>query len=78
MGVRRPLPVNVRTDDGAEDQGLHEVHGRFLSLRQPKSLGHQQQKENAVIAVKSTLCGAYPAAVARFLPGQARTFPFRH
>ena len=28
--VRRPLPVDVRTDDGAADQGLHEVHGRRL------------------------------------------------
>ena len=28
--VRRPLPVDIRADDGAADQGLHEVHGRRL------------------------------------------------
>ena len=28
--VRRPLPMNIRTDDGAEDEALHEVHGRRL------------------------------------------------
>ena len=29
--VRRSLP-NIRTDDGAEDQGLHEVHRRCRLL----------------------------------------------
>ena len=26
----RPLPLDVRADDRAEDEGLHEVHGRRL------------------------------------------------
>jgi hypothetical protein len=28
-----------------EDQGLHEVHGRFLSLVHPKPLKQQKQNE---------------------------------
>jgi len=43
--VRRPLPVDVRADDGAEDDGLKQVHGRSLSLVQPKPLNQQKQNE---------------------------------
>ena len=41
--VRRPLPVNVRPDDRADDQ--KQVHDRSLSPEQPKPLNQQKQNE---------------------------------
>ena len=43
--LRRPLPVDVRADDGAEDDPLKQVHGRSLSFVQPKPLKQQKQNE---------------------------------
>jgi hypothetical protein len=37
--------MDVRPDDGAEDEGLHEVHRRSLSPVQPKPLNQEKQKE---------------------------------